>query len=369
MNQVQGSKKKNEASSTSDASGEYANVGALLRAAREQKNRSIDKLAGQLNIKVEYLHAMENGDFDQLPGTTYTTGFLRTYAEALGLNGADVIGLYKEHNPEPDPVQTMHFVSPLQQSGIPKGAVVFVGLMLAIFGYGVWYFAGTGEDTPERIASVPEHLKAKVNDTADAKGKKGPDTAAKENQPAAVKNVAQAKPAAKTKTKAKAKTVAAAGTEQKPAADGLAQQTATAPPTRAGRDEQEQGGQRQQQTATDAADNPQAAQDQPAAPVREGNRVNVPDGSRVVLRAVDESWVRVWDSSTQQVLFSGLLKAGQSYYAPDRKGLTMETGNAGGLEIVVDGKPLPPLGKDGVVKRNVALDAEGLKSQAASLND
>ncbi|MBM3488241.1 MAG: DUF4115 domain-containing protein, partial [Alphaproteobacteria bacterium] len=79
---------------------------------------------------------------------------------------------------------------------------------------------------------------------------------------------------------------------------------------------------------------------------------------RVVLRARADSWVEL-RSREAAVILSRVIAAGDSYRV-QTDGVTMTTGNAGGLELVVDGQSLPPLGGSGKVVRNVALDAERL---------
>ena len=61
-------------------------------------------------------------------------------------------------------------------------------------------------------------------------------------------------------------------------------------------------------------------------------------------------------------VFTRLLNAGERYVVPDREGLTLLTGNAGAVRIVVDGQPLPPFGGEGEVKRGIPLDPERLKT-------
>jgi cytoskeleton protein RodZ len=81
--------------------------------------------------------------------------------------------------------------------------------------------------------------------------------------------------------------------------------------------------------------------------------------ARIVIRATADSWVQIRDA-TQSVLLTRVLKGGESYRVPDRAGVSMRTGNAGGLEITVDGTPVPSIGRLGAIRRNVALDPQAL---------
>ncbi|MGE3932303.1 MAG: DUF4115 domain-containing protein, partial [Rhodospirillaceae bacterium] len=84
-----------------------------------------------------------------------------------------------------------------------------------------------------------------------------------------------------------------------------------------------------------------------------------PSSSRVTLRAVADSWVEL-RSREGSIILSRVIPGGETYRVPASNGIVMTTGNAGGLEIVVDGQPLPPLGPQGAVMRGVALDADRL---------
>ena len=76
---------------------------------------------------------------------------------------------------------------------------------------------------------------------------------------------------------------------------------------------------------------------------------------RIILRAIQDSWVQVRDSE-DSLLLTRLLRAGDSYRVPNRTDLTMLTGNAGGLRIEIDGNSVGTLGPVGKVRRDVALD-------------
>ena len=87
--------------------------------------------------------------------------------------------------------------------------------------------------------------------------------------------------------------------------------------------------------------------------------------ARVVITAVDDSWVQV-QGPDNELLLTRILHPGDTYRVPDRPGLFMVTGNAGGLEIQVDNAPAPSLGPLGVVMRNIALDPDRLLAGTAT---
>jgi cytoskeleton protein RodZ len=76
--------------------------------------------------------------------------------------------------------------------------------------------------------------------------------------------------------------------------------------------------------------------------------------SRVTIRATSDSWVQV-QTRANELLLTRILKAGDSYRVPNRDDVVLTTGNAGGLEILVDGVAQPSLGEFGAVRRDVPL--------------
>ena len=61
-------------------------IGELLRAAREEKKLSVDQVNRETKISAQTVRALEQDDFGAFPSETYLKGFLRTYAEFLGLD-------------------------------------------------------------------------------------------------------------------------------------------------------------------------------------------------------------------------------------------------------------------------------------------
>jgi cytoskeletal protein RodZ len=65
-------------------------VGERLRAAREQKKMSLEDIAAQTRIPLRHLQSIEGADWDSLPAPTYTVGFAKSYAGAVGLDRSEV---------------------------------------------------------------------------------------------------------------------------------------------------------------------------------------------------------------------------------------------------------------------------------------
>jgi cytoskeleton protein RodZ len=84
--------------------------------------------------------------------------------------------------------------------------------------------------------------------------------------------------------------------------------------------------------------------------------------ARVVLRALGHSWIRI-SSLGGDYLRTRTLEPGDLFLVPNRSDLELWTGNAGGVEVILDGTPLAPLGDDGAVVREVPLDPPSLRAR------
>ncbi|HER26435.1 MAG TPA: DUF4115 domain-containing protein, partial [Rhodospirillales bacterium] len=84
------------------------------------------------------------------------------------------------------------------------------------------------------------------------------------------------------------------------------------------------------------------------------------DQFRIEVKALKNSWIQVRDDVANTLILTRLLRVGDIYRVPDRAGLKLLTGNAGALEILVDGNKVPAIGTSGDVRRSVALDPDRL---------
>ncbi len=76
-------------------------IGTTLRQARERRQLGLDRCEAETKIRARYLRALEDEDFDVLPGPTFVRGFLRSYAHHLGLDGQLFVDEYNSRHFDP----------------------------------------------------------------------------------------------------------------------------------------------------------------------------------------------------------------------------------------------------------------------------
>ncbi len=453
-------------------------VGGLLKASRLRIGEDLRDIADILKIRYVYLEAIEDGRFGDLPGATYSLGFIRTYAEHLGLDSDEVIRRFKDQFSEEASEIDLVFPEPIPEIGIPGGAIVFIGLLVAVLAYGVWY-VNTSEDgfIAELISPVPERLarqdsinkpadktadkpaEAPGNKSEDKSGDKsadspssGPSSAPKEaaesqtpaseaapqaqsgetpsSEAALVEAVpveifpaetspaetaSPATPLAETPSSEPAPaekavsdsarieaivaevvqdlaSAAEIASAPKPAPESAAEPTPEPVPAEASPAPEPVSGPSvvpidmipppaaslttpgEPAAAETPAAETAALTAAPAPPSTPESQAATPsttmpgkakEKGRIVVRAKMNSWIQVRDDTVNELLFTRMLRVGDSYAVPGRPGLKLSTGNAGALEILVDGEPVPSIGGEGTVRRNVFLDAERLKAGTA----
>jgi cytoskeleton protein RodZ len=79
-----------------------AEIGATLREARMRARIDVSEIEAQTKIRAKYLRALENEEWDLLPGPTFVKSFLRTYAQALGLDDKALVEEYRQHYERPN---------------------------------------------------------------------------------------------------------------------------------------------------------------------------------------------------------------------------------------------------------------------------
>ncbi|HZL64109.1 MAG TPA: RodZ domain-containing protein [Thermoleophilia bacterium] len=123
-------------------------IGNTLREARVRRNLTLQQVEEDTKIRVKYVQAMENEDFDIMPGATYVKGFLRTYSTYLGLDPDVILGEYRSRggpaNAKDEPFGGSSVIGkPHSHRG--RNTLVFVAV-LCLLVLGVIWVLGRGSE-------------------------------------------------------------------------------------------------------------------------------------------------------------------------------------------------------------------------------
>ncbi len=321
-----------------------ARVGADLRAARERVGWNLPAVSAHLRIRLPFLEAIEDGRIGDLPGNAYAVGFVRTYAQSLGLDPDEIGRRFRAEAAGVNRKTELQFPVPVPERGIPAGAVILVGVVLAIGAYIGWYrFSGDRSSTAEVVQPVPERLaplavappppapassdaSSPSQSSASSIGQSGPSGGSAPSTLTATSSIPVPVPVPVT-------------VPMSPAMYGPPSPQMYGPPAPG-----------TSMPGAPAAGAPALNVPMPGAPAS-------PDGSRIVLRAKADSWMQVRDKQGQ-VLLNRVLRAGETWPVPGKAQLLLTTGNAAGTELLVDGVVAPGFGVDKSVLRDLPLDAE-----------
>lgn len=322
-------------------------MGADLRAARERVGCSLPAMSAHLRIRLPYLEAIEDGRIADLPGTAYAMGFVRTYAQSLGLDADEISRRFRAETATMNRKTELSFPAPVPERGVPAGVVMLLGVLVAVGAYAGWYRLSGERSAPDPVRPVPARLAEMAQPAAMP-------------PPLAVPSAAKVPPASKVLAALPPVAAPPPVTSTGPASTGSAS-TGVSPSSAAAAVPARPAAAAATAVASAAPAAPPAiaapATPVPAAPVSATPVSAAPaaDGGRIVLQASADSWVQVRDPQGS-VLLNRILRPGETWPVPNRAGLTLTTGNAGGTELVVDGVATSPLGGNGAVRRDLPLD-------------
>ena len=369
-------------------------VGSRLAAARERMGWALPDVAATLRIREPHLRAIEAGHSAELPAPAYAIGFVRSYATLLGLDPDDMARRYRAELGGEHRNTDLQFPAPVPARGVPAGAVVLLGAVIAVGAYIGWYRLSGERPAPEPViaapdrpvtpaiippAAAPSPPSGATASTTMGSFPPGADAAAPPpTSPMTARQTTPPTTTPPTATPAPPPRMAAAtpdtapsvGTPSPAANTGTTTGTTTAaiPPT-----SPESAPAVPHTTATTTPSStpmpapapmptpaPALASASPAGPEPGSSNAATTEDAHILLRARADSWVEVHDRKGH-VLLNRILHSGETWPVPNQPEgapqLLLTTGNAGGTEIVVDGTPAPPLGAVGKVRRNVPLGA------------
>ncbi len=285
-------------------------AGDMLKNARTtgRRKREIQTIAKQLCIREEFLEALESGNYSIIPEQVYILGFARNYALELGLDPDEIVKKIKEEMgvssdcAKTDEDETACAMPSIKEESWVK--VWFVKVYQFIYQHWLWFLGGA-----VLIGAIIAIVFVVMS---------------KGEQSEAVVNNTFAPVVAET----------ANGTNNAVVAEGA-------------------------EVASVAVDDGTPKFN---AEVREVFGTDNKDESAVVLQAIQESWVKVEDGRGNTV-FSRVLVPGDVYYVPKGNNYKATFGNAGGVDIWVNGKLAPDAGPDHTRISDISLKPEKLMAK------
>lgn len=365
-------------------------VGEALKARREALGYALPDLAANLRIRLNFLEAIEEGRWSDLPGHAYSTGFLRSYAQIVGLDPTAVLLRFKQDAAGHEPSPELYFPEPVSESRVPGGAILLVAALLAVGVYGGWYaLSAANRSVGDVVPALPERLSKLIY--GDGTVQEPAPTPAPVLAPGQVEALVEASAPSgpEVGTAGGATSVPSGPVNVVPSAPLPATDTSPVAPGGGTAEEESEVPQLpdlgQSAPAQEAAAEPAtpdvepvaagdvaapapgtAANQAPAAPEQvppTGRVFGQADGKvRVTIRAVEDSWVEVRDGKGT-LWASRVLRRGDLFRAPDVPGMVLNTGNAGGLVVSLDGRDLAPLGAKSQVMRSISLAPEALSAR------
>ena len=302
-------------------------AGAVLREKRIELGIDEKSIAQKLKMRMDQLRAIEQSDYAKLPARTYAVGFVRAYAKSLGLDAETLVDLFKTETQSHDSSKPaeLNFPEVAPAPKWPSGGIVVVALVVAIVIYGVAQLTMPGAEQ-SKTASVEENPVAVVDAT---------DFAIKSGTQVSDRGAITVTPALPgTHSIFPVMGNEASVTEH--LVDGLGPSISSLPPA-------------------------PVTESPPQSPLASVARApeNSVAASRITLKAVEATYVQVKDLALRKpksVLLARVMNPGESFQAPDRANLVLLTGNAGGIQVEVDGRSAGVLGKSGQVIKRLSLD-------------
>ena len=401
-------------------------IGADLGTARREAGMQIQELVQLVRISRHHLTNLEAGDFDLLPGSTYVSGYIRTYSRVVGLDPKMMTQRYRALLTDCEAKQSYSFPVDSQQPQRSGAMMASIMVIFAGLGYGGWYAAGKPDlvvalvgEAPQGTVAAPQvettvtepdnliiqETKRELVDGASTETsplKETDEMAIQTSVDAATlteqedSDAAMIAAAPQTVAPDPAMPVTELGAETEQLATA-ASGTQSATGLRAKIEEAESPGESTlaEVTAPSAGDVDTQIQDvavtapntnESAATATAGDAASseslvLPSagGDRlpstgvayarqrvpeleITVRATSISWVEIIRNDGEEVM-AKLMREGEIYVVDSRDRLYLSTGNAGGVELVFQDGAVQSVGESGEILRDLPLDADKLRNQ------
>ena len=139
---------------------------AMLKEMRQQKGLKLVDVSKKLCIRKCYLEAIEDSNYSEIPAFPYGNGFIRSYANFLGLNGENIVELYKEETSSTKQ-KNMNVLEPQPEATMPNMHHIIISLLAIVLIYVGWVFYNQQSEDANIVTTNDKYSEENNNDYAD----------------------------------------------------------------------------------------------------------------------------------------------------------------------------------------------------------
>jgi cytoskeleton protein RodZ len=321
--------------------------GDRMRREREMRGVTLEEISESTKISKRSLQALEEEDFDLLPGGIFNKGFVRAYARFLGIDEEQAVADFAaadNEQPATEDVFPLKLHDRQEQPPLnPKRSLlpVLLALLVLVAVAGAWTFwtkhrpprttnESQGSETSLPAAQVPEQPRSESAAPPTANTNEAGSAASKSTE----------KP---NSTEPDQKTPFATSPTTNGTPDAPSEPSATRPPALT-----DSTGKQSSPAESAGVKDPSSSDSAPLSK----------QAFTISVKATEDSWISIVADGKPKV--EGILSAEKQRSVTAGKELVLVTGNAGGIEVSYNGKPIASLGKK-QQRRRVTFTAQGMR--------
>ena len=282
------------------------NLGKILKKARESRNLKLETLSKRLNISLDYLESIENGNSKKLPGEPYNWGFIKSYSNYLNLDTDYLYNLYKNENNNVIKKKELNLPTITNNYQLYYLKYGFIGILTIILFYTFYNFFYLQTNIDERYAITPEpdeimlaqieeeELKRSIEEIKKFKIQQ------KEDQSVSIEDI----------------------------------------------------------KILEINDNKKTDQsNMSSANANFDQEINKDINKKIILKLLDDTWIQI-KGPNQDIIISKLMKKNEEFILNTYEYYFITTGNAGNIKILIENKNYGKLGKKGEVLNSFKLSED-----------
>lgn len=344
-------------------------IGDILKKKREESGKTIEYISDYLRIKSQYLKALEENNFNTLPGQAYVIGFIKSYATFLNIPDVQkLINQYKNDNSQnsSDALKISDENSIMEDPVINSNHIIFGSIIIILIVSLIYVFTNKSEKT--------QYVETNIQDKIIENNVSNNNPQTEEVEiiiPSTLEN---------TPSDTVVEENISTSTNEDVKNEETSSQTINFVNIV---EEKPQPTQNLYEGISSVPTEKQTAYEEPVSITHTPREygLNNKTTSQIKLVAKDSVWIKLkkdgfykydsenGDIGTGESVFETILENGDTYYIPDEENLYLTIGNAQGLDIIVNGETIKPLSPRPISRHNIEMNTEKLQNGTAYIRN